>query len=97
MDVPGTQRVSWKSWLESQEELCDIIKGWCLHSSTMVIWKGQRVTGGGKEIPLNAVRPCGMGVPPKEALDMDGSLYLTIGYLLRIGCEDLEFQVGWLK
>ena len=59
-----------------------------------MIHEGQGVTGGGKETPLNAVRPCRMGVPPSEALDMSGSLHLTIGYLLRIGCSDLESQVG---
>ena len=56
-----------------------------------------RVTGGGEETPLSAVRPCGMGVPPSGALDMSGSPHLTIGYLLRIGYGDLESQVGWLR
>ena len=32
---------------------------------------------------LNAVRPCGMGVTPRKALDMYGSPYLTVPYLLR--------------
>ena len=86
-----------ESWLESQEELRDIIKGWCLHSGTMVTWEGQGVIGGGEEIPLSAVRPCGMGVPPSEALDMSGSPHLIFGYLLRIGCGDLESQVDWLR
>ena len=90
MVVMRTPQVSRESWLESREELRDTIKGWCLHSSTMVIQEGQRVTGGGEETPLSVVRPYGMGVPPSEALDMSGSLYLTIGYLLRIGYEDLE-------
>ena len=63
----------------------------------MATWEGQGVTDGGEETPLSAVRPCGMGVPPGEALDMSGSLYLTIGYLLRIGYGDLEPQVGWLR
>ena len=53
--------------------------------------------GGGEETPLSAVRSYRMGVPPSEALDMSGSLHLTIGYLLRIGCGNLEFQVGWLR
>ena len=88
--------MSRESWLESQEELRDTIKEWCLHSSTMVIREDQRDTGGGEETPLSAVRPCGMGVPPSEALDMSGSLYLTIVYLLRIGCGDLESQTSWL-
>ena len=109
MGVLATPQVSRKSWLESREELCDTIKGWCLHSGTMVIQEGQGVTDGGEETPLSAVRlcgmeisasavrPCGMGVPPSEALDMSGSPYLTIGYLLRIGCGDLESQVDWLR
>ena len=87
--------MSSESWLESREELRDTIKGWCLHSGTMVTREGQGVPGGGEEIPLSAVRPCGMGVPPNEALDMNGSPHLTIGYLLRIGCGDLESQVDW--
>ena len=63
----------------------------------MVTLEGQGVTGGGEETSLSAVRLCGMGVPPSEALDMSGSPHLTIGYLLRIGCGDLESQVGWLR
>ena len=63
----------------------------------MVTREGQGVTGGGEETPLSAVRPCGMGVPPSGALDMSESPHLTIGYLLRIGCGDLESQVGWLR
>ena len=89
--------MSRESWLEFLKELCDTIKGWCLHSGTMVTREGQRVTGGGEETPLSAVRPCGMGVPPSEALDISGSPHLTISYLLRIGCRDLESQVDWLR
>ena len=89
--------MSQESRLESQEKLHNTIKGWCLHSDIMVTQEGQRITSGSEEILLNAVRPCGMGVPPSEALDMSGSPHLTIGYLLRIGCGDLEFQVGWLR
>ena len=63
----------------------------------MVTRKGQGVTGGGEETPLNVIRLCGMGVPPTKALDMSGSLYLSIGYLLRIGCGHLVSQVGWLR
>ena len=63
----------------------------------MVTREGQGVTGGGEETPLSTVRPCGMGVPSSEALDMSGSLHLTIGYLLRIGFGELECQVGWLR
>ena len=37
---------------------------------------------GGKEILLNMVRPCWMDVIPSMALDMYGSPYLTILYLL---------------
>ena len=40
-------------------------------------------TSGSEETPLNAVRPCGMEAPPNEALDMNGSSYLIIGYLLK--------------
>ena len=89
--------MSRESWLESQEGLRDTIKGWCLHSGTMVTRKGQGVTDGGEETPLSAVRPCGMGVPPSGALDMSESPHLTIGYLFRIGYWDLESQVGWLR
>ena len=92
-----TPRVSRESWLEFQEELRDTIKGWCLHSSTMVTRKGQGITGDGEETPISVVRSCGMEVPPSEALDMSGSPRLTIGYLVRIGCGDLESQVGWLR
>ena len=38
---------------------------------------------GGGETPLSAVRPCGMGVTSRKALDMYGSPHLTILYLLR--------------
>ena len=41
------------------------------------------VMHGGGETPLSAVRPCGMDVTPKKALDMYGSPHLTIPYLLR--------------
>ena len=87
---PMEARVSQESWLEFQEELRDTIKRWCLHFGTMVTQEGQGITDGGEETPLNAVRPFGMGVPQSEALDMSGSPHLTIGYLLRIGCGDLE-------
>ena len=45
---------------------------------------------GSGETPLSAVRPCGMGVTPKKALDMYGSLHLTILYLLRDEQGDFE-------
>ena len=48
------------------------------------------VTGGNEEKTLSVVRPCGMEVPPSEALDKSGSPHLTIDYLLRVGCGDLE-------
>ena len=41
------------------------------------------VIHGGGGTPLSAVRLCGMGITPKKALDMYGSLHLTIPYLLR--------------
>ena len=41
------------------------------------------VMHGGSETPLSPVRPCGMGVTPRKALDMYGSSHLTILYLLR--------------
>ena len=49
-----------------------------------------RVMDGGGWIPLSAVRSCGMGVTPRKALDMYGSPYLTISYLLRDEQGDLE-------
>ena len=45
---------------------------------------------GGSETPLSAVRSCGMGVTPRKALDMYGSLHLTILYLLRGEQGDFE-------
>ena len=64
----------------------------------MVTQEGQGVIGSGEEIPLiSAVRPCGMEVPPSEALDMSGNLHLIISYRLKIGCGYLESQVGWLR
>ena len=41
------------------------------------------VMHGGGGTPLSAVGPCEMGVTPKKALNMYGSLHLTISYLLR--------------
>ena len=37
------------------------------------------VIDGGKETLLSTVRLCGKGVPPSRALDISGSLHLTIG------------------
>ena len=48
------------------------------------------VMHGGGETLLSAVRSCGMGVTPRKALDMYGSLHLTILYLLRGEQGDLE-------
>ena len=48
------------------------------------------VMHGGGGIPLSVVRPCGMDVTPRKALDMYGSLHLTIPYLLRDEQGDLE-------
>ena len=48
------------------------------------------VMHGGGETPLSAVRLCGMGVTPRKALDMYGSMHLTILYLLRDEQRDLE-------
>ena len=45
-------------------------------------------SGGGT--PLNAVRPCGMSVTSRKALDIYGSLHLTILYLLRGEQRELE-------
>ena len=42
-----------------------------------------RVTGGGEETPRSVIRLCGMGIPPSGALDMNRSLLVIIGYLLR--------------
>ena len=48
------------------------------------------VMHGGSETPLSAVKLCGMGVTSKKALDMYGSLHLTISYLLKGEQGDLE-------
>ena len=48
------------------------------------------VMHGGGETPLSAVRPCGMDVTPRKALDMYRSPHLTILYLLRGEQGDLE-------
>ena len=55
---------------------------------------GERATmgvkGGGAKTPLSTIRPCGMGISHKGALEMSTSLNLTIGYLLRNKWKDLE-------
>ena len=48
------------------------------------------VMHGGRETPLSAVRPLGMGVTPRKALDMYGSPHLTILYLLKDEQGDFE-------
>ena len=48
------------------------------------------VMHGGSRTPLSVVRSCGMGVTPRKALDIYGSSYLTISYLLRDEQGDLE-------
>ena len=48
------------------------------------------VMHGGGGTPLSVVRPCGMSVISRKALDMYGSPYLTILYLLRSEQGDLE-------
>ena len=48
------------------------------------------VIHGNGETPLSAVRLRGMGVTPRKALDMYGSLHLTISYLLKSEQRDLE-------
>ena len=45
---------------------------------------------GGEETLLNAIRLSEMGVSTNETLDMNGSLYIIIGYLLKGEWEDLE-------
>ena len=72
-----------KEFISVSKKIVYFQKGWCLYFSIVVIWEGQRIVGGGEEIPLSAVRPCGMKVPPNLALNMSESLYLIIGYLLR--------------
>ena len=52
---------------------------------------------GGSGTPLSAVRPCGMDIIPKKALDMYESPHLTIPYLLRDEQRDLEDKSqGWI-
>ena len=71
-----------------------IQKKWCFHFSITITKEDQGTTTGitssGDEIPLSAIRPCGMGVPSIETLNTSESLYFTIGYLLKVECGDLE-------
>ena len=48
------------------------------------------VIHGDDETPLNAIRPCGMGITPRKVLDIYRSPHLTIPYLLRDQQRDLE-------
>ena len=68
-------------------------KIWYFYFSNMVIQEGQRTTmeviSSGDEIPLSTVRLGGMEIPLSEALNMNGSLHLTIGYLLKDEREKL--------
>ena len=48
------------------------------------------VMHGSGGIPLSTVRPCKMGITPRKALDIYGSLHLIILYLLRDEQGDLE-------
>ena len=50
-----------------------------------IIW----IIGGGEETPLNVIRPCRMKVPPNQVLDMNGSLYLIVAYLIKDEYEEL--------
>ena len=54
------------------------------HEAIMEVMHGSGGT------PLSAVRPCGMGVTPRKALDMYGSPHLTIPYLLKDEQADLK-------
>ena len=60
----------------------------------------EAITGimhGGVGTLLSAIRPCGMDIIPKKALDMYESLHLIIPYLLRGEQGDLEDKSqGWI-
>ena len=64
---PGNTTGVLRELVRAQEKLCDTIKGWYLHSGTLVTREDQGVIGGDEETPLSVVRLCGMGVPPSEA------------------------------
>ena len=64
-----------------------------LHQGCFIIG----VMHGGGGISLSAVRPCGMDVTSRKALDMYGSPHITISYLLRGEQRDLEDKSqGWI-
>ena len=50
----------------------------------------------GEETPISAVRLYRMGIPPNRASNMNESLYLIIGYLLRDDYRELEVVVSRL-
>ena len=48
------------------------------------------IKGGGRKTILHVVRLCRMDVPSSGSLNMNESLYLIIGYLLKHEWKDLE-------
>ena len=50
----------------------------------------RKITDGNEKTSLNAVWLCRMEVPPNGALDLNGSLHLIIGYLLKGDHEGLR-------
>ena len=60
-------------------------------------WAIMEVIHDGSGTPLCAIRPCGMGITSKKALNMYGSLHLTSLYLLKGEQGDLKnkFQ-AWI-
>ena len=84
--VGGSTMGTHEAWLRimSATKCLVVSHCWCrdhLDGLGATLW----VMGGGEEIPPSAVRPRGKGVPPSRALDISGSPYLTIGYLLMEG------------
>ena len=53
------------------------------------------VMDGGQKISLSVIRLCRMGVPPNEALDMSGTLHLTMDFLLNNEHGNLA-SLSWL-
>ena len=52
--------------------------------------------GGSEETSLSAIKLYAMKVPPNVALDMSGSPYLIICYLLKGECGRLEITIPQL-
>ena len=82
-DVIGVSRVA----IGAPQKFVKVSKGiacnkkrWCVDFDILVTWEGQRAImvfiDGSEETPLSIVRPCGMQVPPNEALDMRESPHL---------------------